>query len=197
MHHVAEPLDDEALGHLHRPQRRHPPDVVAAEVEQHQMFGTLLRVGQQFRLQRLVFLIGRPAPPRARQRPDRHHAIAQPHQHLRRGPHDRKRPEIQIEQEGRRIDPPQRPIQGERRQREGHREALADDDLEGIARGDVLLAPPHRLDEPGLGKVRAWRRRVRQHHRRRLSRQRPVQCRLRFIQPGLRLRPGGLGRDLG
>ncbi len=74
---------------------RHPPDIVAAEVEQHQVLRPLLRVGQQFGLQRLVFLTRRPAPPGAGQRPDRHRAVAQPHQHLRRGPDDREPAEIE------------------------------------------------------------------------------------------------------
>ena len=54
-------------------------------------------------------------------------------------PDHREAAEIEEEQERRRIDPPQRAVQRERRQRERHREALARHDLEGVAGGDVLL----------------------------------------------------------
>ena len=58
MHDMTEALDDEALGHLHRSQLRHAADIVAAEIEQHQMLGALLRISEQLRLQRLVFFVG-------------------------------------------------------------------------------------------------------------------------------------------
>ena len=132
---------------LHGAERRHPADIVATEIQQHQMLGAFLRVGQQFGLQRLILFVGRAAPARARQRPDRHRAVAQPHQDLRAGAHDGKAAEIEEEQERRRIDPPQRAIQRERRQGERHREALAQHDLERVAGGDVFLAAHHRGQE--------------------------------------------------
>ena len=57
MHHVAVALDEEALGHLDRADLRDAADIVAAEIEQHQMLGALLRIGQQFGRQR--FVLGR------------------------------------------------------------------------------------------------------------------------------------------
>ena len=67
-------------------------------------------------------------------------AVAQPHQDFRAAADDREAAEIEEEQERRRVDPPQRAIQREGRQREGHREALARHDLEDVAGGDVFLA---------------------------------------------------------
>ena len=161
------------------------------------MLGPLLRIGQQFRLQRLVLLVRRAAPPRARERADRHRAVAQAHQHLGARSHHGEAAEIEEEQERRRVDPPQRAVQRERRQHERHREALADHDLERVARGDVVLAPVHRGEEVGLGEIRCRRRRIRQHHRRRLMRQRPLQRRLRLVEPLLRVLPGRLGGHVG
>ena len=48
------------LGRAHGADLRHPAHVVAAKVEQHQMFGPFLLVGQQVGLQRAV-LFGRGA----------------------------------------------------------------------------------------------------------------------------------------
>ena len=45
MHHMAEALDREALHHLDRADFGDPADVVAAEIQQHQMLGPLLRIG--------------------------------------------------------------------------------------------------------------------------------------------------------
>ena len=115
-------------------------DIVAAEIEQHQMLGPFLRVGQQFGFQRLVFLVRRAAPAGAGERADGDLAVAQPHQDFRAAADHGEAAEIEEEQERRRVDPPQRAIQRERRQRERHREALAGHHLEHVAGGDVFLA---------------------------------------------------------
>ena len=47
VHDVAVALDEEAVGDLHRADLGDAADVVAAEIEQHQMLGALLRVGEQ------------------------------------------------------------------------------------------------------------------------------------------------------
>ena len=57
VHHVAEPLDGEALGDAHAAELGDAADVVAAEVEQHQVLGALLRVGEQLGLERCVLLV--------------------------------------------------------------------------------------------------------------------------------------------
>ena len=59
-------------------------DVVAPQVDQHDVLGSLLGVGQQLLGQGAVLGLVGAAAPRARQRPDRHHAVLDPHQDLRR-----------------------------------------------------------------------------------------------------------------
>ena len=190
---MAEPFDDEAFRHLHRTHRRNAAHIVPPEVHEHQMLRPFLRIGQQFGFQRLILLMRGTAPPRAGQRPDRHDTVAQPHQNLRRGSDDGEPAEIQEEQERCRIDPPQRAIQRERRQRERYREPLADHDLKRVAGRDVFLAAGHRVDESRFGKIRRRCRRVGQHDRRRLCRHRSVHSGLGLRQTRLRPRPGVVG----
>ena len=83
MHHVAEPLDGEALGHLYRADLRNAADIVAAEIQQHQMFCPFLWIAEQISFQRPVFLNRLAAPARAGQRANGHGIIAQPHQDFR------------------------------------------------------------------------------------------------------------------
>ena len=54
VHDVAVALDEEAVGHLDRADLGDAADVVAAEIEQHQMFGALLGIGEQFGGERRV-----------------------------------------------------------------------------------------------------------------------------------------------
>ena len=49
VHDVRVPLDGHERGEPHRPELRHPPDVVPAQVHQHQVLGPLLGVGRQLR----------------------------------------------------------------------------------------------------------------------------------------------------
>ena len=71
MHDVAVALDRELLGHFDRADFGDAADIVAAEIEQHQMFGALLLVGEQFGGQRLVLGLRLAAPARAGDRTDR------------------------------------------------------------------------------------------------------------------------------
>ena len=101
VHDVAVALDEEAVGdpHVRAPrarlrrvaaalaQHRHAADVVAAEVEQHQVLGVLLRVGEQLLLERLVLLGRGAARPGAGDRADGDLAVAQAHQDLRARAH--------------------------------------------------------------------------------------------------------------
>ncbi len=139
VHHVAVALDDEALAHAHAADLRYAADVVAAEIDEHQVLGALLGIGEQLGLEVLVFLRRRTAADGAGERTDRHLAVAHAHQDLGARAHERERAEVEMEQERRRVRAAQRAIEGERGQREGRGEALADDDLEHVARGDVFL----------------------------------------------------------
>ena len=163
MHHVAEALDDEAFGHLHRTELRHAADVVAAEVEQHQVLGTFLGIGQQFGFQRLIFFVGRAAPPGAGERADGHDAVAQPHQDSGLRADDGEAAEIQEEQEGRRVDPPQRPIQREGGSAKGTEKRWLGTIWKASPAAMYSLQPAHRVHEASLGKVGGGRRHFGQH----------------------------------
>ena len=51
VHDVAEPLDPHELGHLDRARRADLREVVAGEVDEHQVLGLLLGVGEQLGLE--------------------------------------------------------------------------------------------------------------------------------------------------
>ena len=118
VHDMAEAFDTEAFGDFHRAKRGNPANIVAAEIEQHQMLGTLFRVGEQFAFEGLVFLMGFAAPSRAGKRADGDDIIAQAHQDFRRTAHHRKAAHIKKYQERRGVNPTQRAVKGKRRQRE-------------------------------------------------------------------------------
>ena len=110
MHDVAEPLDHKTLGHAHAAELCHAAHVVAAEIDQHQVLGAFLGVGQQRALERQVLGPVDAAAAGAGERPDGDDALADPHQDLGARPHDRETLRIggQLEhvEEGRRVDPP-------------------------------------------------------------------------------------------
>ncbi|SHT17505.1 Uncharacterised protein [Mycobacteroides abscessus subsp. abscessus] len=91
MHDVAVALDMAVVTDLDRTRRAHPAEVVAAEIDQHQMFGHFFLVGQQILGEQDVFLIGRPAPASARDRVGGRHSILHGDQGLRAGSNNRKR----------------------------------------------------------------------------------------------------------
>ena len=78
MHDMAEALDEELIGHGDGADLRDAADIVAAEIEQHQMLGALLRIGEQFCFQRLVLMRRFAARPRAGERADGDDVAARP-----------------------------------------------------------------------------------------------------------------------
>ncbi len=58
MHHMGIALDDHQVRDLHGADFGHPPQVVSTQVDQHQVFRSLLRVMQQFVRQLSIFLLG-------------------------------------------------------------------------------------------------------------------------------------------
>ena len=56
VHHLAVIFEEEGVGDAHAADLRHAPHIVASEVEQHQMLGALLGIGEQLGRQRLVLL---------------------------------------------------------------------------------------------------------------------------------------------
>ena len=78
VHDVRVALDLHHVGQLHRAVVGDPADVVAAQVDEHDVLGPLLGVGQQLLGQRLVLGLVLAPPPGAGQRADRHHARPRP-----------------------------------------------------------------------------------------------------------------------
>jgi len=64
MHDVAVTLDDHLLGHAHTSGLGDATEIVARQVDQHHVFGALLRIGQQFRGVTRIFFRGQAAAPR-------------------------------------------------------------------------------------------------------------------------------------
>ena len=157
MHDVGIALDGELGGGVDGADLRHPAHVVAAEVEQHQVLGPLLGVGQQLGLERVVLLRRSAAPAGAGDGADGDRAVAHPHQDLGARAHHLEVAEVEIEHVGAGVGAPQRPVERERRQREVQRPALRGHHLEDVAGADVLLG---RLDHLRIALGRGVRDRL-------------------------------------
>ena len=115
VHHVRVALDREGLGHLDAAGLGDAADVVARQVDQHQVLGALLRVGAQLGLERLVLLGRRAARARAGERPDRHLValgrVLLAHQDLGRGADDLEVAHVVEVHVRRRVQRAQRAVQ--------------------------------------------------------------------------------------
>ena len=89
-------------------------DVVAPEVDQHHVLGALLLVALQLLGQPQVLFLGPAARPRAGDRVRLDRASLDAHQHLRRRADDRHAAHADEIHVGRRVDVPQRAVDGER-----------------------------------------------------------------------------------
>ena len=198
MHDVAVALDDELIRHLDRADLGDAPDVVAAEVEQHQVLGPLLGIARAAP-PRAPCPRPRSAPRRVRagDRPDGHLAVAHAHQDLRARADEREVAEVEMEQERRRVEAAQRAVERERRQRERRREALRQHDLEDVAGADVLLRPLDHGEILARARVRA-RLRLRElaSGERSGMRERRLERGDRRLEPLQRSLVGLLGADL-
>ena len=163
VHDVAVAFDEEAVGDAHARraataldglrglvrapglEHRHTAHVVAAKVEQHQVLGALLGVGDQLGFQGRILGGRGAARPGAGDGADGDLAVPQPHQDLRRGAGQLKVAEVQVEQEGRRIGAPQAAIERERVPLERRAEAVAGHHLEDVAGADIGLGLAHDL----------------------------------------------------
>ena len=85
MHDVGIALDNHFFINTYRARGTYPADVVAAQVDQHQVFGQFLGIGQQFLLQCPVLGLALAARPGPGYGPDRDNAVLKPDQDLRRG----------------------------------------------------------------------------------------------------------------
>ena len=114
MLHVRVALDGEQIRDPYAPELRHAPDVVASQIDEHQVLGPLLLVRQQGAAERLVLFRRPAARPGARDGAHRHLPLLHPYQHLGRAPDQREVVEREIEEVGRRVQRPQVAIQQER-----------------------------------------------------------------------------------
>ena len=198
MHDVAVALDEELVGDLDGADLGDAADIVAAEVEQHQMLGALLRIGEQ---------LAPPAPcPRAASRRAaacRRSAGSSPCRRARRTrisglePATAKPPKSRKIQERRRVDAAQRAVERERRQRERRLEALRQHHLEDVAGRDVFLRASHHravFVRRGVG-LSAARRAARRRRRPRPCRAAGRAHRRSPASRSLRARERGLRRD--
>ncbi len=146
VHHVAVVLEEELVGHLHRADRGDAAGVVPAKIEEHQVLGALLRVGEKLLAERLVLLRRLAARPGSGDRADRHFAFAHADQDFRARADDREAVEVEEIEKRRGVHPAKRAVKGERGKRKRRLEALRQHHLKDVAGGDVFLrARDHRL----------------------------------------------------
>ena len=155
MHDVRVTLDDQPLGDFDRAGRGDPPDVVAAEVHQHDVLGDLLRVVQKLLFEPEIIPLHGAARTRTGDRTHGDFAAFDAHHHLRRGTRQREFAELQEEQIGRGVDRAKAPIDVEWRGAERAFEALRENHLDDVTRVHVLLRAPHHCLVVSLAEVRA------------------------------------------
>ena len=138
MHDVAVTAHLHELHHLYRARLANATEIVAAEIDQHDVLGTLLLVGQQLGLQGEVGRLVDAARAGAGDGPHGGAAPLHGHQHLRRGAGDGHPGQAQEVHVGRGVDHPQHPVDVEGVGGGRHREPLGRHHLEDVAGGDVL-----------------------------------------------------------
>jgi hypothetical protein len=156
MHDVAVPAGGHELDGVHGPGVAHPLEVVAGQVDEHEVLRAFLVVGEQLLGQPDVVLRGLAARPRAGDGVGDDAAAGDLDQRLRAGPDDVVRRPVRVRQAEEvhvraGVGGPKRAVDVEGRRGAGQREPLRDDDLERLARADVLLGPLHHVVELLLG----------------------------------------------
>jgi hypothetical protein len=139
VHDVAEHLHLLAHRHVHRAVLADPAQVVAGQVHQHGVLGQFLGIGLELGRQALVLERRGAAPAGAGDGHRAHPGAFDPHQHLRRGAHQLAPAQGHEEVVGRRVQPPEPPVDRERVALQAPLERLRDDDLVGVAGQDRLL----------------------------------------------------------
>ena len=141
---MAEPLDPHELGHLDRTRGADLREVVAGEVDEHQVLGLLFGVGEQLGLEIGILLGVRAARLRAGDRMREHAATLHLDERFGRGAHDPVRLardvfEVHEVHVRARVEAAQHAIHVERVRRGLVLEPLRDDHLEHVAVVDVQL----------------------------------------------------------
>ena len=178
-------LDHHAVGHLDRADGGDPAEVVATEVDQHDVFGAFLLVRQQVFGQRTVFVRRGAALAGAGDRPHGHLVAFETGQDFRAGADDVRVAEVEEIHVGRRIQRAQRAIDRHRRRRQRLAHALRRHDLHDVAVEDVALGG---VDRRTVGVVAEAGHRGHRHAARRVRfAQRRLQPRRQRFEPQMRV----------
>ena len=105
MHDVREVLDFHQFGDGDSSRQADPADVIAAEIDQHGVFGAFLLVREQLRCESGIFLPGFASRPGSGNRTGENLAVLQLDQHFRRGAHQLAGAEIHEKHVGGGVDP--------------------------------------------------------------------------------------------
>ncbi len=154
MHDMRVALDVHQRFDFDRAALGHPPDVVPAQVHEHNVLGPFLLIGQQAPLQLLILFGGGATAARAGNRTYRDESVFAPHQNFWRRPHQFNPCNPQIVHIRRRIDDAERAVQLERSRMELGFPALREHALKNISRFDVFLCLADHLFKVGLAHIR-------------------------------------------
>ena len=146
---MAVPFDLHAAVDGDRSRVAHSPEIVSTEIHQHHVFGTLLLVGHEIVLERLVFLWVRTTATSPCKWSVGDHPIADATEDLRTRRHEDASLGLHVDLVGTRVDHPECTVDVEGVGGGHPPEALAQDDLERIPGTDVVAGSLHRLLEGG------------------------------------------------
>src|SRR6516165_9994635 len=153
VHDLAVALNEELVGHFDGAYLGNPADVVAAEIEQHEVLGALLGIGEEFGFKRQIFARRSAAWPRAGDRANSDDPAGGLDHDFRAGSRYGKVAEIKKIKIRRRINAAQCAVERKWRQRERQFEALREHDLKNVAGGYVVLRALDHALEFGRGRV--------------------------------------------
>ena len=139
MHDVGIALHRHQPADLDAPDPGDPSEIVPAQVDEHNVLRPLLRVLQEFVGQPPVLLLIFPSAPRPGDGLEIGDPLFEADHDLRRGADEMEVIKAEEEHVGRGVDVAERPVEINRVRRGFPMEPLGEDDLDDIARGDVLL----------------------------------------------------------
>src|SRR5580700_6531911 len=146
MHHMRVALDSHQLFGFHRAVLADATEIVAAEVDQHDVLSALFFAGEHFFFKTLVFGLVLAAPACPGNWPIENIAPLNLHQHFRRTSGDSDVVHLQEKKIGRRIERAQFAIDVKRLGVRFGGESLADHHLKNIAGADIVLRFAHGLE---------------------------------------------------
>src|ERR1700677_1400437 len=140
VHDVAVTLDDHQFLDLHGAKIADAADVVSGEIDEHDVFGAFLGIGQQFAFQGLVFLGGLAAAPGAGDGANLDVAVFAADMGFRGGADEGESLQLEQKHVGRGIDGAGGAINVQRGGLDRGGKSLGADDLDDVAAGDVFFA---------------------------------------------------------